>query len=391
MKADLVRRRLVELAADPAGFLELPTGIDTPQLLVDRSRLQRNLESMAGFARKRGLDLAPHAKTHKIPEIARLQVDAGAATLTVAKLGEAEAFHAAGLDHFLVAYPMVGAEKVLRGMRLARTAGVVFGIDSRAGAEVLGERARRENQVADVAMLIDAGLHREGLRPDAARNLASELGLIDGVRLRGILTHEGHAYRTGDAEEARRLASDVGREMVDLAGSIREMGFDIDTVSVGSTPTAKLTAETEGINQIRPGIYAFNDLSQVLRGTAELADCAARVVATVVSHAVPDRAIIDAGSKALSHDPLSAIFPTTLRGFGLVIGLPGWSLHGLSEEHGWLQWEGRKAPTSLAVGQQVQILPNHICPVFHALGECLVVEGGEYAATWRGIPRGSGR
>ena len=129
----------------------------------------------------------------------------------------------------------------------------------------------------------------------------------------------------------------------------------------------------------------------VLRGTAELADCAARVGAIVVSYTAPDRAIIDAGSKTLSNDPLTSVFPTTYTGFGLVNGLPGWTLHALSEEHGWLQWEGRRAPTSLVVGQQVQILPNHICPVFHALGECLLVERGEYAATWRGIPRGSGR
>ena len=138
-------------------------------------------------------------------------------------------------------------------------------------------------------MLIDTGLHREGLGRDEARTLASKLDRIDGLWLRGVLTHEGHAYQTDDIPAARRLAREVGAEMVDLAGSIRELCLDIDIVSVGSTPTAMLTALTEGVTQIRPGIYAFQDLSQVLRGTAQLGDCAARVIATVVSHAAPDR------------------------------------------------------------------------------------------------------
>lgn len=376
---------------DPMGHLDLPAGIETPQLVVDRERLDRNLTVMARFAEQRGIGLAPHAKTHKIPEIGHMQMTAGAVALTVAKLGEAEAFHASGLDDFVLAYPMVGADKSRRAMQLARTARLVLGIDSWAGAASLGEVARRENQVAEVAILVDTGLHREGLRPDDARALASELRHLDGVRLRGILTHEGHAYRTGDVDEARRLGHEVGQEMVELARSIRAMGCDIDTVSVGSTPTATLTTETEGITQARPGIYAFNDLSQVLRGTAQLAQCAARVVATVVSHAASDRAIIDAGSKALSSDALAAVYPTDLRRFGLVAGLPGWSLVGLSEEHGWLQWTGKTAPVPLTVGQQVQILPNHICPVFHALGDCLMVAGGEHDVTLKGIPRGSGR
>ena len=158
---------------------------------------------------------------------------------------------------------------------------------------------------------------------------------------------------------------------------------------MGSTPGAKFTADVPGVTQARPGIYAFNDLGQVLRGTAALADCAARVVATIVSHTAPDRAVIDAGSKALSQDPLSAMYPTELGVFGLVLGLPGWALHSLSEEHGWLQWRGKTPPPPLHVGQQVQVLPNHICSVFHVLGECLVVEGGEITETWRGIPRGS--
>ena len=221
MTTESVDRRLAKLAADPAGRLDVPAGIETPQLVVERSRLQRNLDTMAGFAQQRGIDLAPHAKTHKIPEIARLQMTAGAAALTVAKLGEAEAFHAAGLDRFVVAYPLVGADKATRAMRLARTADIMFGIDSRTGAEALGAAGQRENQLADVVILIDTGQHRDGLPGEGARALASEIGRIEGLRLRGILTHEGHVYRTADVTEARRVAHDVGKEMVDLAESIR--------------------------------------------------------------------------------------------------------------------------------------------------------------------------
>jgi D-serine deaminase-like pyridoxal phosphate-dependent protein len=146
VRADSVRRRLAELAGDPAGLLDLPPGIYSPQLVVDRNRLQRNLVRMAAFAGKRGVSLAPHAKTHKIPEIARLQMDAGASALTVAKLGEAEAFHDAGFNRFVLAYPMASTDKTRRAVRLARSAEIVFGVDSAASAEhsveLLGERTR---------------------------------------------------------------------------------------------------------------------------------------------------------------------------------------------------------------------------------------------------------
>ena len=159
-------------------------------------------------------------------------------------------------------------------------------------------------------------------------------------------------------------------------------------VSVGSTATAKLTTAVEGITQVRPGIYAFNDYGQVLRGTVGIERCAARVVATVMSAPEPGRAFLDCGSKALSQDRLGIHVPDAPGGFGLVVDLPGWELFQLSEEHGWLRWTGDGPAPSLEVGTRVQVLPNHICSVFHMLGSSLVIDDGVVVAEWEATARG---
>lgn len=373
------------------GLLDIPTSIETPSLVVDRARMEHNIADMAAYAAGRGIGLAPHAKTHRTPEIAHLQMAAGAEMLCIAKLGEAEALADAGLDRFVMAYPIVGEAKIARARRLMQRARILLSVDSFAGAEALGAGMAAAGIVADVLVITDTGYHRCGVAATEAADFGAAVASLPGLRLRGLITHEGHAYSKPGEEGLHNSSVDAGRQMVDAAAGLRAQGLDIDVVSVGSSATARHTTAVDGITQVRPGIYAFNDYGQVLRGVVGLDRCAARVVATVVSHVEPDRAILDAGSKSVSHDRLGIHVPGAPGGYGLVVDLPGWELYQLSEEHGWLRWTGDGPPGGLTIGQRVQILPNHICSAFHMLGQSEIVEGGEHVATWVATGRGESR
>lgn len=368
----------------PAGMLDIPESIDTPSLVVDLALVRDNLDGMAAFAAKAGVALSPHVKTHRTPEFARMQQERGVTSLCVAKLSEAEAFLDAGFKDFVVAYPIATELKFDRAKRLIRRgARVRFSTDDLGAAESFARSLLRDGLSADLLVIVDTGYERCGVDPDASVELAAQLAGLEGVRFKGILTHEGHAVGAPGDEGLRAASRDAGTQMHRAAQAIRARGIAVDTVSVGSTATTKHTVSVDGITEVRPGIYPFNDLGQLRRGTVSIEQCAARVLATVVSHPAPDRAILDAGSKSLGQDLLGIWFADGDTDHGLVLGLPeGWRLHQLSEEHGWLRWKGGGDPPPLRIGQRVQILPNHICSVFHALGESMVVERGKHVATW---------
>lgn len=373
------------------GALDIPSTIDTPSLVVDFDRLTRNIDEMAADIASLGVRLAPHAKTHRTPEVARLQMEAGAEALCIAKLGEAEVFADAGFDRFVMAYPIVGETKFERARKLMRRASISLAVDSVEAGSALAASMAGAGAEADVLVIVDTGYHRCGATPSSAPHLAAHLDAQEGICVRGFITHEGHAYGSPDLDGLAEASRAAGRMMVEAARVARELGVAVDVVSVGSSATARPASSVEGVTQARPGIYAFNDYGQVMRGVVGLDRCAARVVATVVSHAEPDRAIVDAGSKALSQDRLGIHVPGAPGVHGLLVDLPGWELFQLSEEHGWLRWIGEGAPAPLEIGRRVQILPNHICSVFHVLGQSEIVQRGEHLGTWQATARGASR
>jgi len=372
-------------------LLQIPDSIDTPSLVVDIDILQQNIDAMAADISALGVSLAPHAKTHRTPQIAKMQMAAGAEALCIAKLGEAEVLSESGLDSFVMAYPIVGETKLDRARRLMASASILLSVDSADAGKALAANMSRAGVEADVLVIVDTGYHRCGVSPTDAPGLASYLAGLDGIRLRGFITHEGHAYAAPEADGLRDESVAAGRALVAAAEAARALGLDIDVVSVGSSATARHSASAEGVTQARPGIYAFNDYGQVLRGVVGMDRCAARVAATVVSHVAPGQAILDAGSKALSQDRLGIHVPGAPGVFGLVVDLPGWELFQLSEEHGWIRWIGDGAPGPLDIGQRVQILPNHICSIFHMLGQSEIVRSGEHIDTWVATARGASR
>jgi D-serine deaminase-like pyridoxal phosphate-dependent protein len=352
----------------------------TPAVLVDVDALERNVTRMAERARSHGVALRPHAKTHKTLEIARLQVAAGAVGLTVAKTAEAEVFAEAGFGDLFVAYPVVGADKGRRLLALSDRLRLAVGVDSVEGAATLAGVFHGAGRRLDVLLKIDVGLHRVGVVPEDAPGLAQRVADLPGLRLRGLFTHGGHAYGEESPQGVAGVAQDEGRTMSEVASAIRAVGIPVETVSVGSTPTARGCMAVAGITECRPGNYVFHDLSQVNLGTCGLEDCAMTILATVVSVPARDRAVVDAGSKTLSSDPVR---PRT-GGHGLILGRKS-RLERLSEEHGVVA----VAPgDQFQVGERLRIVPNHACVVSNLHDRLWAVRGDRVETTFAVAARG---
>jgi D-serine deaminase-like pyridoxal phosphate-dependent protein len=359
--------------------------VDTPALVIDHAVLRANVERMARLAREAGVALRPHAKTHKMPEVARLQLAAGAVGLTVAKLGEAEVFADAGVADLFVAYPIVGPAKIARLVALAGREGmrVSVAVDAAATAEAIGRAAATAGVEIGVRVEVDTGMHRLGVPSGAeAAALAVAVTGMAGLRFEGVMTHEGHAYQAAgpaELEERARAACDA---LVAAAEAVRAAGVACEVVSMGSSATARFAIGHPGVTEVRPGTYVFNDRSQVAHGAAARGDVAATVLATVVSRPSAGIAAVDAGTKALTADRL--IVPDAHADFGAVAGT-GWPVKRASEEHGLV---AVPRGVDVGVGDRLAIVPNHICPVVNLFDAVTVVEDGAIVDSWTVAARG---
>jgi len=349
--------------------------LDTPAVVVDLDIFERNLTRVADYAAHHNLRLRPHTKTHKSPDVARMQLALGAAGLTVAKVGEAEVMSAAlaqpDLD-LLVAFPIFGALKVKRLRAVAERCNVTVALDSLEAARQL------EGTGAAVLVEVDVGLGRVGVTPDEALELARQVQRIPGVRFRGLTFYPGHIRQPDEAAIAK-LSQVVGG----MVERFRAAGLPCEIVSGGSTPTLFHSHEVEGVNEIRPGTYVFNDLNTVASGECTLNDCAASVLVTVASMPRTHTAIVDGGSKTFSSDRLSGSEGVT---FGRVVEAPGTRFHKMNEEHGFLDTE--KSERRLELGQKIRVIPNHVCVVMNLHEFVYGVRGEAVEKIWKVEARG---
>ena len=354
--------------------------LETPAVVIDLDRLEANVARMSAAARDAGVRLRPHCKTHKIPEIARLQLEAGASGVTLAKTGEAEVFADAGISDIFLAYPVIGAARAKRLLALAGRVRIAVGADSPEGARSLGDVFAGAGRRLDVMLEIDTGLSRTGVLPERAPEAAARLAELRGIRVRGIFTHAGQAYGGETPAAVAAVGTHEGTAMADVARAVRAAGVPVEEVSVGSTPSAASAMRVAGVTECRPGTYVFFDASEVSLGVCRLEDCAMTILATVVSVPAPDRAVVDAGSKTLSSDPLRP----RAAGHGFVLG-HATRIDRLSEEHGVIRVE---PGDSFRVGERVAILPNHACVVTNLHERVHAVRGGRIEAEWRVAARG---
>jgi D-serine deaminase-like pyridoxal phosphate-dependent protein len=358
--------------------------VETPALLVDLDALERNLGEMAELARAAGVALRPHWKTHKCPEIARRQVALGAAGGTVAKPSEAEAFLDAGFDDVLIATPVVDPAKIDHLIERGRQAKVAVLVESPEGADRWDEGARRAGVRIPVMLEVDSGMGRTGVAPgSAAVELAREVTARRGLRLLGVMTHAGHAYEAGSAEQVAGIGHAEGQRLVETAGAIRAAGIECTVVSVGSTPTVRHSARVPGVTEIRPGNYVFHDRTQVGLGVVGEERCALTVLATVVARPSADRIVVDAGSKTLSSDRARG----GAEGFGHVARRPELRVVRVWEEHGLID-AGGAAAAGFRVGDRVRILPNHACVTVNLHEKLVAVRGESVEGVWSIAARG---
>lgn len=335
------------------------SGLETPCLVIDSSVVDANIAAMSEVAKRNGVQLRPHAKTHKLPEMAARQIAAGAAGITVAKISEAEVMAEGGITDIFVAYPLVAASKIERAIRLSQ-AGVrlIVGADSLEGAKRISEAAAREGVVLEIRLEIETGLRRTGVRIDDAVQLAKQIAALDGIRLTGIFTYRGAIHNGTPTLHLRAAGHEEGLIMASLATALRSEGLAIQDVSVGSTPTAAYAAEIVGVTEIRPGTYIYQDRMQAAFGVSTIDDCAGAVLATVISRPSDDLIVIDGGSKTFATDVQPGTSPLCLQGFGHIVGAPDAVLERMTEEHGMIRV---RTDALYRVGDLIRIIPNHIC------------------------------
>ncbi len=327
----------------------------TPAMIVDAVTVIRNVERLAAYANEHDLDVRPHIKTHKSLQIAALQLSAGALGLTTAKVGEAELM-AEAADDILVAYPAIDPVRTKRLAKLAKHATVRVAVDSLLGARWLGEAANRVSSTIGILVDLDVGMGRTGLQtPSETLKMAQYIDATPGLRLDGLFCYPGHIG--GPAHEQEAALHDVSDKLDATLRLWEDHGLQARIVSGGSTPTAFRSHLVAEYTEIRPGTYVYNDMNTVRAGYCTIDDCAARIVCTVVSTAVPGQVVIDAGTKTLTSDRCG---PAPDSGHGYILEYPAAVIARLTEEHG--QVDVRQCNTAPQLGERVTVIPNHVCP-----------------------------
>ena len=335
------------------------TTIHTPAFVVNETVALRNITKFQAHCDKAGLALRPHIKTHKSIRFAKAQLDAGAIGITCQKVSEAEAMIADGIDDILITYNILGPAKLKRLRALSnRLRALSVVADNSVVVQGLAQAFAGASRPLTVLVECDTGAGRCGVQtPDDAVALAAEITNAQGLIFGGLMTYPAVA----GAKDAADFLNETKR-------LLDEIGVACPVISSGGSPDMWTAATDDIVTEYRIGTYVYNDRSLVERGTCTWDDCAGTVVATVVSTPAAGRAIIDAGSKALTSDLLG--FPD----YGHVLGHPEIRIVGLSEEHGSLDVDPENP---LAVGQRIRIVPNHVCVVSNLFDEVWIdgVEG----------------
>jgi D-serine deaminase-like pyridoxal phosphate-dependent protein len=358
--------------------------LETPAIVVDLDRMERNLDAAAAYAAAHGLALRPHVKTHKSPLVAQEQLARGAHGLTCATPFEAEIMSAV-CDDLLVAYPPVGAARARRLAALPAAVRLTVALDSARAIDEIAKAAREADRTVGVYVELDLGMHRVGVAGvDEALALARRAADTPHLEFAGLAFYPGHVREAVGEQDAK--LHELGAALERALGRFDAAGLPPRVVSGGSTPTLWRTHELPGVTEFRPGTYVYNDRTTAAIGACAWDDCALSVLATVVSTAVPGQAVIDAGTKALGREPVRG---ADGEGFGQLLEHPDVIVARMSEEHGVLDLE--RSDWRPSVGERVRVVPNHVCIVVHLNDLVYGVRGSAVVSSWPVAARGRGQ
>ena len=345
--------------------------LETPVPIVDLDIVDRNLKRWQARCDKAGLANRPHIKTHKLVPLARYQLALGAKGITVQKLGEAEVMADAGISDMLLTFNVVGRHKLDRLAALARRTDISVVADNAAVVEGLGHAGESSGRDISVLVECDTGAHRNGVAtPEDAVELARLIDRTKGLRYGGLMTY---------AKTGTRVETDAF--LVNARDLATASGLETKVITSGGSPDMWLDEGLAHLTEYRAGTYIYFDRSLAERGTCGYGDCALSVLATVVSTPAPERAMLDAGSKALTSDLLG------LQGYGVVRDLGLARVYDMSEEHGFLDVSSVAAKPR--VGDLVRITPNHVCPVTNLYDRVVMVRGGKVLGAVKVDARGT--
>ncbi len=359
--------------------------LDTPCLCVDLDRLEGNLDRMQTTVSRNGIASRPHAKTHKCPAIARLQIATGSVGICTAKISEAEVMFEHGVEQILMTTVNVTPRKIRRAMYLKKwCGGFIQAVDTAANARDLSDAAAEAGVVADVVVDVDPGGHRTGITPGApALELAQLVDTLPGLRLRGMLCYDGGSQHvTGFAERRRRTLANL-EAAAGTAGGMKRSGLDTRIFSGGGTGTYNIDHETPGLTDVQVGSYVFMDAQYLGIGGAEDEEVyrdfapALTVLTTVLNAQYEGRATTDAGAKA----------NTINRPWPIVAGETGMSFTSGSDEFGTIRYE-ENASRTYRVGDKLELIVSHCDPVVNLYDQLYGVRGDRVEVVWPIAGRG---
>jgi len=354
-------------------YLEL----DTPALLIDQEIMLDNIKFMQAYANKNKVNLRPHTKTHKIPELALLQEKAGAKGIAVAKVGEAEVMAANGLRDIFIANEIVGDIKLQRIKKLMQQGiKVSFGLDSIPQAEMIERNFADSPEKAQVLVEIEVGENRSGIIEEADFKdlLIYVKNNCPHIHFKGLFSHDGNSYNVSDLKACEENDLRAQRRTLRFAELAAELGMKAETVSIGSTPSLMHDFPIlTGITELRPGTYILMDASQG-HAYGNLKRCAATVLATVMSRPTAERIILDVGAKGITMQSRTQGI-CAIPGLGYIKQFPGTVIDEVFDEHAIIY--SKDMHDHVKVGDKVEIIPVHICPVMNLQEKAYLVSHGD--------------
>ena len=356
--------------------------IDTPALVVDIGVLEANLARQQAACDAAQLHFRPHMNAHKTPEIALMQLRAGAVGVTAAKLGEAEVMASAGVEDIFIANQIVGAPKIARLVALARRVPKLsVAVDNFVGAAQAHEALHAAGLQVDALIEVDTGAGRCGVLPENLVAFADQLTQCSALRLVGVMAYAGLAYQVRGAAAFEQAGAQEARFLAEQARALEREGYTMARISGGTTPTGPHYQPGCGLTEIRSGTYCFNDYNQVDLGSATVEQVAATILATVVSHPAADRAIVDAGAKAMG---LQATMVSD--GYGFVLGPKGGRLTRVNDEHGYL--DVGHMTGDVQIGEKLRLIPPRICTALDLYDWMYLVQENRVVDVWKVAARG---
>lgn len=351
--------------------------LDTPALCLDLDKLERNIGKVAATCRNHNVAWRPHCKGHKVPQIAKREIDAGAIGVTCAKLGEAEVMAEAGIGDLLIANMIAGEEKVRRLVALRRKADSIVAVDHPDQVQPISQAMHESGLKQRLLIEVDFGLNRVGVQPgEPALELARAIHELPGVELAGVMGYEGHLLTVLNLDEKRERIHEALGQLTATADLLRENDLPCPIVSCGGTGSYQISVAVPGITEVQAGGAVYMDAYYHDKCQVRGLEFALTVQVTVVSRPTPDRAIIDAGRKALNievHTPQ-------------VVGRKDIEVVRLSAEHGEL----KLAPSArkLRIGDRLEIIPGYgdLTTVLH--NEFFGLRGSQLECIWPLVARG---